>query len=1144
MSEFFFEDNKCGIGNKVEKPTFKFVADCDIEPTPPPIFDCPLPIIPREQAIPCPEFDVKSKIDVKFKGDNCPSDDTSISFKITKQKSPDGCIKNECEGFDVELDILIALPVPPCPVIKTNTPKIKTVYKDTPCVDEENTFKVTSRRIKRDCEDPFDLGECEFEFDLTLTVPIPRPPCPKFNTKFKVKTDYIKCLPPTPSKFEITPRHKQPANCEDPVECEFDVDLEINIPLPTPPCPKINIKHFKIVPLYPICIPPPPFNACPGQNKFIVTRREKKPDCEDLNGDSGQCEFDFELEIVIPQPKIPCPDIKIKKFIVKSDFKKCIIPGGQPPPQNRFEITRKIIPCKCDEPERCEFEIELELNIPLPEPPCPEIKVTSFKIIPLYPVCIPPPPFKACPAESKFNIKRTKKEVQCDGNLANPQCDFDVELEIVIPQPKMPCPELKIKKFEVKADYKRCLGGGGGGNRFEIVKRIIPCTCEEPERCEFDIELEIVIPLPEPPCPDIKVKNFNVNYVKYDPIKTPTPPIPPNCNKLIVTKTTKLVPCLGPIIVGQEIVPEQTGATGPCEFEIDLQICVPVPEIRCPVIKVNKFKIETKYEDCVQQDSKFEIKRNPNNTQECEFNVDLEIYVPLPKVPCPEIKTNLYLETFLDTPNCGTPGGVFDVTLETIPSGSCNEPDICLFDFILELYIPIPRFVEDVTFNIIPPKLTVDWCVPGNQKISKLDFKLVRKVDKWIGTCDHGQSVEYDAELSLDIVIPRPPCNFIKLRPKLDEFVIKRTTKKEEYFKLRIDTLPDVGCNPCEYEFDIDIQLQCPPCPKFFYIIGKNFKYYPIERTVPPKIDIRFEPRIKPDCEYPCEYDIYIDLYSPKFCLPEFKRQPTNYNPCYYTTRADLEVCTPDPDEYLQIDIVLVDPEECKYDVYVYTKPPVYQPSNACDEFLITRFEVKDCQTDITASRGELEITARTKADSDDHCTYDVELDLYLKAAQFEPGQQNLTFVEVTNLDQIEPNKYLKIWIDPPSTDCVYKINADIKIPVLLPYCSGNVTVKSSGGAEIGVGTLVCSHQNADYTIDIVLDTVGCDEATGGTLPFTALPMTAAPESPNKTNASSIPPVEVQPAIIKQYSPLVQEFIRALKADAELREVVKEILRT
>jgi hypothetical protein len=1140
MSEFFFDANKCGIGNKVEKPVFKFVADCDIEPTPPPIFDCILPVIPREQEIPCPKFDVKTKFKVRRK--DCTDEENELKLKITRQKSPDDCIKNEC-AFDVELDLSLAIPIPPCPILKTNAPKIKTIYKDTPCIEDESTFKITPRRRKPECDDPYDMGECEFEFDLTLTVPIPRPPCPKFNTKFKITTDYFKCLPPAPSKFEITPRHKAPVSCDDPGQCEFDVDLEINIPLPLPPCPKISISTFKVTPQYPVCIPVPP--PCPGKNKFTVTRKFTQTNCGDLANGSGQCEFDFALEIAIPQPKIPCPTIKIKKFEVKADYKKCIIGVGGKQPQNRFEITRRIIPCKCDEPETCEFDIELEIVVPFPEPPCPNITVKSFKVIALYPTCIPPPPIKGCPTTSKFNIKRTKKDIVCGGGGgAAPQCDFDVDLEIVIPQPKIPCPELKIKKFEVKVDYVPYIQNAR--NRFEIVKRIIPCTCEEPERCEFDIELEIAVPIPCPPCPNIKVKDFKVNYVKYDPLKTPDPPIPSNCNTFKITKLV-LGPCPPPL--GSATGPTgTTGATGPCEFEIDLQICVPVPQIRCPIIKVNKFKVESKYEDCVTGQSRFVVVQNQSNTQECQFDIDLELYIPIPRIPCPEIATNLYLETFLD--GCNTAGGKFDVTVETIP-GSCNTPDTCIFDFTLELYIPIPRFVEDVTFNVLTPILDVSWCDPNNPgKVSELKFKFTRMPDKWLGACDHGQSVEYDVEFDLDLVIPKPPCDYIlKLRPKYDEFKVNRRTDKKEYVKLFIDLLPNSDCNPCEYEFDLDIQLHCPPCPRFYP--ENNFTYYETENGEDPKIELRFEQRSKPDCEYPCDYDVYVDLYSPRPCKPVFKRQPTQYNPCYYTTNTDLEGCTPDPDEYLQVEIILVDPDKCEYDINVYAKPPVFEPSRKCDEFIVRRFDVKDCQYDIASSYGKLEITARTKADSDENCTYDVDLDLYLAAIKFEPGEQKIDLVQVTNLDQLEPNKYLKIWIDQPTPDCVYRINADIKIPVLLPYCTGSVKVSSSGGAEIGTGTIVCSHQNADYTIEITLDTADCtDSSSGGGgssgLPFTAMPMTAAAPTEVQMITAPIPVVEPAGDIIKQerqYSPLMQEFIRALKTDAELRAVIKDILR-
>ncbi|NDD52292.1 hypothetical protein EBZ39_00170 [bacterium] len=82
-------------------------------------------------------------------------------------------------------------------------------------------------------------------------------------------------------------------------------------------------------------------------------------------------------------------------------------------------------------------------------------------------------------------------------------------------------------------------------------------------------------------------------------------------------------------------------------------IDVPVVQPPCPVINVNKFKVEAKSADCCTEDqcqSKFTITTNhtePTCTEpgKCEFNVDLEITVPIPSVPCPEIKGKLKTTT-------------------------------------------------------------------------------------------------------------------------------------------------------------------------------------------------------------------------------------------------------------------------------------------------------------------------------------------------------------------------------------------------------------------------------------------------------------------------------------------------------------------
>jgi hypothetical protein len=1312
MTEFFFPDNKCGIGKKVERPVFKFIADCDIPATPKPIFDCPLPIVPREPEIPCPEFNVKSKLEVGFsstpdkKVNNCDVSN-KLKFEIKKRESNEcPATSNECQ-FDIDLEVGIAIPIPPCPVIRITEFTVKSGYSDQPCSDGENSFKIRRLVIPGDnCLDP---GSCEFEVDLSLVVPIPRTPCPVINIKtfeitseyanlceskenkfeittrhnilnacdepdecifdvdlsivvpvpvplcpqisvanftvntaltdaagnlpadcrppknrfeirrifvppvcgedgsatcefeidleistfiptpacpeigvksfsvisgfagggggancfedaknkftitkttttpltcvtpetcaydieleivvpipaqdcptitikkFEVKSNWTKCLQGR-NKFEITRKSRRPGtnSCSDPGECNFEVELEINVPIPEPPCPDIRVKSFSVISQYLACVPR--FSkACAGTNKFTITKRAKTVDCDDDKLKTPECDFDVELEIVIPPPLIPCPVITIKKFEIKTDYEKCLTNNGSSLiPPNEFKVTRRIIPCTCTSPEQCEFDFELTINVPIPEPPCPEIDVKSFSVSTLYPVCIAP--VGVCAPPSTLKITRTKTPPPCQ--LGEPECKFDVELDIVIPQPKIPCPELKITKFEVKSDYEKCLLSAGSSlppNKFAITKRIIPCTCDEMERCEFDIELTLTVPIPEPPCPEMKISNFNVKYINYP--ATASPPNLSGCNVFKITKKTK-----------SACDPTSNTKQPSCEFDFDLSLCVPVPTFQCPRFTTTILKVDAKFDDCVLGSNKLVIKRKAGSPPAaCEFDVELEINVPIPKPRCPIFGTNLAVNTHLA--GCGTPSALF-VVLDDVVSGGCNESDACLFEFDLRLDIPLPKFVSDVVFTQAPPKINVSWCVPGPVKASAANLKFTPKQNLWGGACDRGHLVWYEAGLELDIVLPAPPCNIIVLKEKPGNIPIKRVPVGQEHAKIIITPKPrSAQCGQCEFEFSLDIQLECicrvelknkdgkitqaecvssgsapagriwlditqtkfcratgsdcvdqftitpniilPPakfkCPEFYSSGNAKVHYLP-SQTDDPYAELKFNKRQSSDPCAPCDYDVYLDVYIAKSCVPKFtyNGSKSSYLPYYYSTEQELDTAVQGIDPTAH-QVFIEEVKDCEYEVSVYSKPPIYKPKLVCADF---KAKTGGNPTiGFTASPSDpptatLDITAQPLGPDATACTYDVTLEIKIPKpcvpkfnfnsglSDYNPYAYTTRQEYFTARQQTTPDTAVTVSIV-ETANCEYDVYVYTKLPVYVPNLVCSTFTQKTGSPSVTYG--------------------------------------------------------------------------------------------
>ena len=358
------------------------------------------------------------------------------------------------------------------------------------------------------------------------------------------------------------------------------------------------------------------------QNKFVITTTTIPGDCNTAD----QCQFDIEIEIAVPIPRPPCPEININFFEVTSSFQNGVQDGVAGncclDKTNRFEITTTTIPGDCNTADRCIFDVELELCVSVPRTPCPVIDITTFKVFTGY-------DDEACMADKKNKFVITTTTIPGDCNTAD-QCQFDFDLEICVLIPRPSCPEININFFEVTSSFQNGVQDGITGNccldktnRFEITTTTIPGDCNEPDRCIFDVELELCVSVPRTPCPVIDITNFGV-FSGYDDEAC----MVDKNNKFVITTTT---------------IPGDCNTADQCQFDVELEICVFIPRVPCPVIGITKFGVKTGYpgtdENCAHGENRFEITtrhvpgENCNDPGFCVFDVELAIDVEIPKPP-------------------------------------------------------------------------------------------------------------------------------------------------------------------------------------------------------------------------------------------------------------------------------------------------------------------------------------------------------------------------------------------------------------------------------------------------------------------------------------------------------------------------------
>jgi hypothetical protein len=537
MAAPLFDPDKCDI-DAIPSLGFEFVSECAIPETPPPIFDCPIPLIPRDPppAI-CPEFGGAAR--VNYYNQNCPEQSEPNAFAITRLDS-DPC------RFFIDLDLSIPLPEIPCPDIAGGSVRVTTGYAD--CVGEaRGEITVAANPVETNPCDGSDGSQaataCRFTIDLDLTVPIPRPVCPVIEAgAVTVTTGYADCVGAARGSLRVTA--EEPVDdCSDgdSAQCQFTIDLDLTVPIPRPVCPVIDGGVVTVNTGY------ADFVGAAGGTLTIQTVATEA-DCSDSVGSQG-CQYVIDLDIDIPIPTPVCPDINATGTI---DY----IDGTTPTINAEFVATET--PGDIDQPPTCQFDLNIDIGLPTPRP-CPEITGD----VSVYFADSPTGSFAVTPTETASGV-----------------CKFDLNIDIGIPNIR-PCPEIT---GDVNVYYSTGPTGYMAVTPTESASGV----------CTFDLDINVGLP-PIRPCPEI-TGDVDVYYADTPTgylVVTPTENASGVCtfDLTINVGIPQVRAC--PVITGDVdvyyadtptgylVVTPTENASGVCTFDLDINVGVP-PVRPCP----------------------------------------------------------------------------------------------------------------------------------------------------------------------------------------------------------------------------------------------------------------------------------------------------------------------------------------------------------------------------------------------------------------------------------------------------------------------------------------------------------------------------------------------------------------------------------
>jgi hypothetical protein len=692
-------------------------------------------------------------------------------------------------------------------------------YEDSPCVkDKQSQFSIRKTEYN-DTDGCTTVKRCEWEFDIEIVVPIPKPPCVNLKRKKTgnfVYVGYEGCtnVAGKTSYFAITPVVSAPtAGCNTVPKCEWEFDIEIVVPIPKPPCVSLKRKtsgDFVSVG-YAGCE-----KVAGKTSKFAITPviSTETDGCTTVK----KCEWEFDIEIVVPIPKPPCVSLKRKTSgdFVSVGYEGCEKVVGK---TSKFAITPVISTETdgCTTVKKCEWEFDIEVVVPIPKPPCVSLKrKTSGTFVYVgYQGQTP-----VAGRSSRFAITPVTT-TETDGCTTVKKCEWEFDIEIVVPIPEPPCVTLKRKTTDnfVSVGYEGCEKVVGKTSRFTITPITGTTTVNGVtlKKCEWEFDIEIVVPIPKPPCVSLKRKTSgDFVSVGYEGCST----VAGKSSKFAITQVTTTTQ-------------DTCNTVKKCEWEFDIEIVVPIPKPPCVTLTNKKSGgfVTVGYEgsSCVTgKSSKFTITKvaaTPSTSctkpDDCEWEFDIDVIVPIPKPKCPKLQTkatNKIKSTYEDsqTPFPGT--AKFQIIPTTNTSAACKTPDECQFDFDIDIDFKLPR-PPCPQITIRRQTVRADYEVPSTQ----LYFNSITQHQLNTGTNRPPQCI-FNVDFDLQIKIPKPPC--IKIQVGTID-LRKVDIDREPVFRLT----PRQNCNAGYFDNTfLDFTIEWPWCkPYFVYDISGSYSGGPPE---------------------------------------------------------------------------------------------------------------------------------------------------------------------------------------------------------------------------------------------------------------------------------------------------------------------------
>jgi hypothetical protein len=1056
-----FSDSDCltGAGNRFNITSTIAPGTCNTADQCNFAFDLAIAVpIPRT---PCPAINlVDFRVVSGF--DDCVDGDTY--FRITPTVTRGDC--NTADRCDFDIDVAIAIPFPrvPCPVVRLIDFKVDYGYDD--CVDGDTYFRITPTVIPGDCRTP---DECVFDFDVSIAIPFPRVPCPTINViDFKTTTGYNDCTRGD-TYFTVTPT-VIPGTCNSPDQCSFDIDVAIDFPFPRPPCPVIQIGEFSATTGFRTT------NvdglSCGSNTYFRVTPVVIPGDCETPD----QCNFLVDLVIDLPIPRTPCPTLRVDTFEVRSRLSSTNIENATCDFESAFSVTPIITPGDCNTPDQCDFAIDLVIDVPIPRTPCPTISVNEFTVATKFAGSAVED--ANCEIVNKFEVTPTVIPGDCD---TPDQCEFALDLALEIPIPRTPCPNISISSFSVAsqfatagADNETCLTGE---NSFSVTPVITPGDCDTPDQCDFTIDLAIAIPIPRTPCPTITIGSFLVQSGFI--VDEESPGATGVTGPTGATGLTASCAIDNKFEITPVITPGDCNTPDQCEFTLDLELFIPTPSPPCPTIHVDRVEIVTDYADCLTDENTFTITATetpPTCTtpRTCDYAIDLALYIPVPKPECPIIRAgrvNVYTG-YIDCEDVTSNVSRLVVTKDHTTE-DCAAP-VCDFKIDLDIVVPIPK-----------PECPQIFTSSSFSGVTGL-FSVTKSIVE--AQCDTGvnDAAKCAYLFDLRIKVPPPPCP--ELTPKPGSLVAGYYEQNK--IELLVTAFPqDPETDICRFELQptASIQIPIPPCT----IWAGGITVVQGAPDSAPSAYIADASYYSPGEECVIAPQIVLTLPAP--CVPQFVTAP-----------GVVYMVSPSVGGSAEIYIERIG-YTCLYRVYPYLKIPKYFAP--CATFDTSKSKIYTNGDPSKTVQYLFDIRQVSQDPDTGKCTYAATLTIDIPYCKYElkpdpSPKPNVKWGSYADPNTTPPTLTFKIQPQTESiNNCIYYLIPTLVIPKAWPQ-EGTVKVGTTLGAEdLGYGTVSIDSSNK-LKIDIMLYTTDCPTKT--TSAFTARPTAAMTAANNEAETAGI----------------------------------------